>query len=126
MIRETSIISYNTIRDSGLLSKRRWEVYDVLYHHGPATGAELAMFYRKKYGASSPSNPNTLTRLGELRDMGVVTELGSRICSVTGQTVINWDVTSKLPKALATKTKVKCESCNGKGYHLVEDQQELF
>lgn len=95
MIRDTSIEAFRTIQESGLLSRARWQVYEVLFHNGPATRGEVDLHYRKKYGGQNYSNVSA--RLNELRDMGVVEELGTRECTVTGMQVIFWDVTSKLP-----------------------------
>lgn len=116
MTRQTSIEAYRKIKHDGLLSERRWQVYDILFEYGPLTGAEAAIAYRKKYGASSPSNPNILTRLGELRDQGVAEEIKETICSITGQTVILWDVTERLPDKIKKKPKQKCLLCKGTGY----------
>lgn len=113
-VRDTSVAAYNEIKDSGLLSQRRWEVYQALYIYGPLTGSEL--FREMSYRQLEPSNSNVTTRLGELRAMGVVTEIRERPCSVTGMTVIEWDVTSKLPTKLKKSTRTKCVWCDGKGW----------
>lgn len=102
MIRETSIEAYRAIREGGLLSERRLQVYELLYHYGPCTANELINRAGKK---SSLINQNVVTRLGELRDMGCVKELGVRQCDVTGMKVIVWDVTGKLPGKLYKKRK---------------------
>jgi hypothetical protein len=95
MARRTSIAAYNEIKESGLLAKRRLEVYDVLFHHGPLTAGELLqlMASRVSKGAASSS----WKRLSELRDAGVIEETKERICQVTGMNVIEWDVTDQLP-----------------------------
>ena len=41
VVRSTSADAYRKIRDEGLLSERRWQVYDALFAHGPCTGMEL-------------------------------------------------------------------------------------
>lgn len=97
IIRETSIEAYRTIREEGLLSQRRFQVYDLLYQHGPCTANELV---NRTGRTSSLGNQNIVTRLGELREMGCVKELGTRQCNVTGMRVIVWDVTSNLPRKL--------------------------
>lgn len=121
MIRQTSIEAYNQIKNSGLLSERRWQVYDVLFEYGPMTGGETFQRMKQKYSVMAPTNSNTTTRLGELRNMGVVMELGTKTCSVSGQTVILWDVTDKLPTKLVKSKRTKCRHCSGKGY--LEDKQ---
>lgn len=90
MTRRTSRVAYNIIQASGLLSKRRWEAYDALFHHGPATASELAAHVTMRKNDLS-------SRLSELVDWGVAYEVRERPCRVTYQTVIEFDVTSDLP-----------------------------
>ena len=101
MTRETSIEAYRRIEAEGLLSKRRAEVYRALFVHGPCTANELYKHMR------SPDilNTNIVTRLGELRGMGVAKELGARECRVTHQTVLVWDVTAAMPRPLMRLTE---------------------
>jgi len=124
MARQTSIDAYK-IKSEGLLSERRWQVYDVLYEIGPATGGEVFKAFKKKYGVLVPTNSNTITRLGELRNCGVVKEIGTRECTVSGQNVIVWQVTDKLPVKFKKEERIKCKHCNGKGYS-IQQQSRLF
>ncbi len=123
MIRQTSIEAYNTIKDNGLLSERRWQVYNVLFHHGPLTATQIAS---KIPGIKSASvGNNSHARLGELRQMGCVVETGYVECPLSGMTVIRWDVTDKVPVKFERPSRVKCTHCSGKGY--IETQQtKLF
>lgn len=116
MVRRTSVEAYHAIQENGLLSLRRWQVYEVLYDIGPATGGEVFKEMLRRHGLGIPSNSNTITRLGELRERGVVEEMGIRQCSVSGQRVLLWDVTDKLPSKIKKKKRRKCEVCNGRGY----------
>ncbi len=105
MIRQTSRDAYNEIKTNGLLSERRWQVYSLLYEHGPLTGSEMALKFKAKYGILAPNQANMLARVGELREMGVAREVSEHhICPITGHRVILWDVTDKLPKK-RTKSK---------------------
>ena len=97
-VRKTSVVTYHSIKESGVLSARRMEVYEALYQYGPKTGNEL--FHSMK-SVAFLHNANIITRLGELRDMGAVEEVRERKCSVTGQNVIEWDVTGEMPRKLA-------------------------
>lgn len=99
--------TYQAIRDSGLLSRRRWQVYYVLYMYGPMTGGEVFRAYQDTFGINAPTNSNVTTRLGELRESGVVKELGTKICDVSGQNVILWATTDNLPKKLVKEDRVK-------------------
>lgn len=104
MVRQTSKAAYNAIRTNGLLSKRRWQVYDFVYHHGPCTAKEVTSALRKGDEDSGGYN----TRLSELRDAGVVVEVGTRKCASSGHTVILWDVTDSLPvKVKRPKTRLQ-------------------
>jgi hypothetical protein len=58
---------------------------------------------------------NIATRLGELRDLGIAKECRKRACSVTGLTVIEWDVTADLPVKRPKPTEHKCPFCKGSG-----------
>ena len=103
MTRSTSIKAYREIRDSGLLSERRWQVYRALYKHGPATASEIYFKakMKKQLQASIPS------RLAELRHMECVDEVGKRPCKHTGKTCIVWDVNGKLPTPLVRPSNKK-------------------
>ena len=48
-IRQTSIDCYNKIKAEGLLSKRRLEVYEILFHHGQLTANEIVRISKKTY-----------------------------------------------------------------------------
>lgn len=99
MVRDTSILAYNEIKDCGLLSEKRWEVYQCLFNYGPMTGAEVSVRLRTP-GRVSETVRNRIT---ELVQMGVVQELGEKPCPITGRTVLVFDVTSDLPRTLSRK-----------------------
>ena len=103
MTRQTSREAYETIKNNGMLSKRRWEAYHILYHNGPMTCGEL--FSHSDLKNLKGYRQNFVARLGELRDVGVVVELGTKKCSITGNNVILWDVTSNLPVKLKKEKK---------------------
>ena len=101
MQRYTSKEVYKQIKDNGLLSKRRLEVYDIIFEHGSMTGAEVSNIHKIQFGTIGSTVSETIrNRITELRDMGVVRELGTTECPITSNTVILWDVTSNLPKNL--------------------------
>lgn len=93
-VRDTSREVYNRIKEDGTLSKKRFRIYSGLFEHGPATSNEL---FRKMYGISHVSQANIQPVLGELVKMGCVAETKKRPCEITGETVIEYDVTSKYP-----------------------------
>lgn len=103
MTRQTSIDAYNQIKAGKLLTAMRLKIYEVLYEHGPLTCNEI---FKIMLGTSTINQPNIHARLDELREMGCVEELGERICTVTGNTVILWSLTGFLPKKLSKAEKI--------------------
>ena len=77
--RQTSIDCYKQIKSEGLLSKRRWEVYDIVFKHGPMTSNETSDFPSLKGVDGYRHNANA--RMTELREFGVVQEIGTKNCS---------------------------------------------
>lgn len=121
MIRQTSKEAYFKIKTEGLLSEKRMVVYTILFEHGPLTGMEL-----RKYLPQGYIDSQVRARLNELRSFGVAHEVGKKVCSVTGMTVILWDVTKRLPLQTYKKTtNVKCPHCGRRGY-ISPSQSELF
>lgn len=97
MTRQTSIAAYRSIKENGLLSKRRWEVYDYLFVNGPCTALRV---WREV--APKSANGGITTRFSELKRMGVVQEVGETK-DATGMRAILWDVTARLPIPLQKK-----------------------
>lgn len=93
MIRRTSIEAYRKIESQGLLSKRRLEVYQYVYNHGPVIAKEAWL-------AIAPnSNSGVITtRFSELQRAGVLEPVGETIDERTGMIAILWDVTDQLPR----------------------------
>lgn len=98
-VRETSKRAYYTIENEGLLTKVRLHVYQTLFHYGPLTQMETCRTIDDK----NRQDRTFMPRFAELRNMGVIVEIGEKICSITGRNVILWDVTKKLPTALLKK-----------------------
>ncbi len=93
-MRETSIETYKKIRDDGLLSKLRFEVYKYIYENGPCTAKQITLALRKSItGADSSYH----ARLSELRDRGVIEEVGYAELPQSKHKVILWNTTNKLP-----------------------------
>ncbi len=113
MIRQTSLDSYNKIKSDGLLSKRRFEVYDILFKNGPLTAYEVVDVARTK--APSASQSSFQARLSELHEIGVVKNVGKKVNKLTGHENLLWDVTYFLPEKKNQQRKFKCPTCNGSG-----------
>jgi uncharacterized protein YwgA len=103
MIRDTSIEVYHEIEANGLLSKKRLEVYKILYESGPLTGAQVSRMHGNIYGANTVSE-TVRNRITELFDMGVVQEVSKGPCPITEREVIFWDVTKNLPVKVKRQT----------------------
>ena len=94
--RDTSIECYNKIKQEGLLSKMRFKVYSALLSIGkPSTTREV-------YETMNVIKQEA-TRFTELRNLGVIYEVQSRKCTITGRTSIEWDLTDRLPILIETK-----------------------
>ena len=102
--RQTSIDCYNQIKQEGLLSKRRLQVYESIYNYAPCTASEV---FKEKNLKTNQSG-----RFTELRDLGVIYEKGERICSITGRNVIEWDLTDRLPINIKKSNKTKKQKIN--------------
>jgi len=113
MTRSTSIEAYKHIKESGLLKKFKWDVYDTLYHHGPLTQNELV----SRYFPTTPMSSLT-PRFAELNKLGVIRAVGKHTCSTSGRTALAWDVTSNFPvpkinrDSLAKQLKIAEEKLN--------------
>ena len=98
-MRQTSIDCFNQIKQEGLLSKRRLQVYESIYNSAPCTASEV---FKEKNLKTNQSG-----RFTELRDLGVIYEKGERVCSITGRNVIEWDLTDRLPITVKNPNKTK-------------------
>jgi len=87
-VRQTSAEAFRVITETGLLSKRRLQVYEHLYHNGPLTAKQLSLALHF----------SAWKRVSELRRMGCVRELGVVVCEYTGHKVLQWDVTDVIPE----------------------------
>jgi hypothetical protein len=90
MVRQTSIDVYNEIRESGVLGKLQWQVYQALYEHGPMTERELYERFFTGY-----QRPSITPRLSELNAMRVIGPVEVREDHITGRRCISWDVTDQ-------------------------------
>lgn len=100
MIRQTSIDTYIQIKENGLLSSLRFEIYDCLYMHGPMTQMETC----RKLG-SFRQDRSIMPRFAEMEKAGVIKTTGTRLCTVTKREVLLWDCTDKLPMKFIQKRR---------------------
>jgi len=103
-MRKTSAIVYQQIKQ--MLSVRRWQVYEILEEHGPLTSSELFEIFKVKHNFPFRYNANVHSRLNELQKLGLAHEVGTKECSVSGNTVILWDVTGNPPKTITKEEQI--------------------
>ena len=106
MIRETSKEIYNKILKSGLLPKKRQQIYEIIFLYGPMTGSQVAEMYKANYPSNNHSE-SIRNRITELTQQGVVKGVKTGACPITTNTVLWFDVTSKLPVKLQKKATKK-------------------
>ncbi|MEJ7644312.1 MAG: hypothetical protein WKF87_06935 [Chryseolinea sp.] len=111
-MRQTSLATYHEIVASGLLSKRRLEVYDVLFHHGPMSANDLIRRIIRDHPYANQTGWNA--RFSELQRMGAIKEVGTKKDEVSGHECIVWDVTHTLPVKIekTDKAELKKELVN--------------
>ena len=103
--RQTSIDCYNEIKEKGLLSNMRFEVYSALLSIGkPSTTREV-------YETMNVLKQEA-TRFTELRKLGVIYEVQNRKCTITGRTSIEWGLTDRLPVDFKSSNKTKQQKKN--------------
>ena len=117
--RQTSINCYNEIKLEGLLSKRRMEVYEAIYNSAPCTSAEAMMSILRESGDVLSQSR---ARFTELRELGVIFEKGEKVCSMTGRTVIEWDLTDRLPVKVKHSFNAKKQRIN----NALDSLRELY
>lgn len=100
MARYTSIQAYYHVKNSGVLSLRRWEVYHAILQLGRVTSAEA---FKSQLNDGLGGMTQSRARFTELRDMGFIYEDGTKVCNVTGRTAIAWRICTELPDVLVKK-----------------------
>jgi hypothetical protein len=127
MLRDTSLEAIEHLRFTGALGPMKMRVYTALwdflnkYDFFP-TGGELSFFMGN---ITQGSNSNVITRLGELREKGMVKEHTKRDCKRTGYSAHTWEpLPQDTPLKFDKPQRHKCKACNGKGF--IEETQSKF
>lgn len=97
MTRETSIEAYHYIVESGKVAERHRQLYSIVYNHGPITANSAFNVLKQELGALR-FDSNTRARFTELREMGLIQEMGTGTDPITKRRVIVWDVTKNFPR----------------------------
>ncbi|WP_340156711.1 hypothetical protein [uncultured Winogradskyella sp.] len=106
-MRQTSIDCYNQIKNSGLLSKRRFETYEAMVKIAPCTASEVQKSINYFDGGR-----DCMKRISELNKLGVIYDKGTRTCNVTGRNVVEWDLTDRLPVNVKSSNNTKKHRIN--------------
>jgi len=102
-INQNSMDAFNHIKKNGLLSDKRLKVYQIFVHNPEGlTGSEVSDIYKKNYPSSQHSE-TIRNRITELRDMGVLDEVGNVACRFTKRTVMKYKVNTNMPTKLVVK-----------------------
>jgi hypothetical protein len=102
-INQNSLDAFNHIKKNGLLSDKRLKVYQIFLHNpNGLTGSEVSDIYKKNYPSSQHSE-TIRNRITELRDMGVLDEVGNVPCRFTKRTVMKYKVNTNMPTKLVVK-----------------------
>ena len=103
MVKTTSIETYYSIKDSGVLSEKRMNVFDIFYENpNGLTGSEVSEIYKGKFPSSKHSE-TIRNRITELCQMGVIVEMGVSECPYTKRKVMKWCCVDRLPIPLEKK-----------------------
>lgn len=90
MTRETSRKAFHELRDSGALKGRQLEALEALLKVGPATSGEVI-------DHMGQTNVNLWrARFTELQARGLIAEVGTRACKVSGRAGVVWDYTGRI------------------------------
>jgi hypothetical protein len=98
-VRKTSIEAYKEIESNGLLEGLLWITYRALYQFGPMTQNETC----RKINNGDIQDRSIMPRFAQLKKYGVIEEIGTKKCDVTGREVLLWDVTANLPRKIEKK-----------------------
>lgn len=107
MVQKTSVETYHSIKNSGLISEKRMKVYEILYENPQGlTGTQVSEIFKEKYPSAKHSE-TIRNRITELRDMGVVLDMGVVECEFTNRKVLKWCTSDNLPLKIGKKSTLK-------------------
>jgi DNA-binding Lrp family transcriptional regulator len=106
MTQKTSLDVYKRIIASGLISKRRKEIVEILWEHTALTGNQISKIHKEKHNTNSFSE-NVKNRITELEQMGVISIVGIVACPLTKNQVNLYALSGNLPVKLEVKQTKK-------------------
>jgi hypothetical protein len=108
--RETSIQAFYNAVDAGIIETRRAQVWFGLKQTGVSTSGEVFEYLKEHLHLGLRYDSNTCARFTELRDLGLIREVGRRACRVTGQVCITWEVVPSAEYAGVAQVH-RCTQC---------------
>jgi predicted ArsR family transcriptional regulator len=87
--RDTSRESYETLARTGALRGQLARVLAAVVSHGPGTSAEII----RSLGTNNINSERA--RMTELAARGMIVEVGTRKCTVTGRTALVWQYSGR-------------------------------
>lgn len=121
-MRDTSLDTYHKLVSTGMLSKRRRQVAEFIAVFGPTYQRKA----HKELSKLEKSNSSSfMSRFCELEKMDVIEIVGEGFDEDTGNRVYLYDLTGRMPVRFEKPKRIKCKSCDGKGYHETT-QTKLF
>lgn len=103
MVQKTSVQTYHAIKNSGILADKRMKVYDIFYENPEGlTGTQVSNIFKQLHPTAQHSE-TIRNRITELRDMGVLTEVGLVECEVTKRQVMKFMLNDNMPVPLPKK-----------------------
>jgi hypothetical protein len=103
-VRHTSKDAYQKLVVEKKLPEKQRLIYALLYEFGPASAAQVWTEGARHGVKGSPTQSNIHARLNELRKKGLVYEVKTAKCPITGNSVIIWDATDRVdPKRLSRR-----------------------
>lgn len=109
MPREKSLSAYEEIKSKNLLSKRRFQVYEIMVENDPLTLTPNEIWEEMKQRDPINSRLNIHARLKELKQLGVIEEASYRLCSQTNIKAVTHTVTGALPSGRVKKSATKAD-----------------
>lgn len=100
-MRHTSLEVYEKVKASGLLSRMRMLVFEILCRHSYVYNSEAGLTANEMQHAAelvyhAKNGRHLHKRLSELERMGMVKTTGTRQCRRTGNTSLIWSITGNL------------------------------
>jgi len=126
MIQSTSLEAYYRIKEDGLLSRLRFEVYEAIVKIGrPITQGEIQEYF---FPSIKGAGGSVGGRFSELERRGVIKSIGTRQCEITGNNKLIYIPTNELPvnppkfkskKQVSQEALTKAEDIKKNAYHIM-------